>query len=81
MSLWSIDGDNVRVRYIWERLNCLIMRTAKEFENDISDLLDIFFSGIDQATIRTRESLKYRSESGFRNYSPLIDVTVGLSLK
>jgi hypothetical protein len=53
------------------------MRTAKEFENDISDLLDIFFSRVDQASIRTRESLKYRSESGFRNYSPLIDVTVG----
>jgi hypothetical protein len=53
------------------------MRTAKEFEDDISDLLDVFFSGFDQAAIRTRKSLKYRSESGFRNYSPLIDVTVG----
>lgn len=77
MSLWSIDRDNVRVRYIWERLNCLIMRTAKEFEDGISDLLGLFFSGFDQAAIRTRKSLKYRSESGSRNYSPLIDVTVG----
>jgi hypothetical protein len=53
------------------------MRTAKEFEDDIGDILDIFFARFDGVTIRVRESLKYRSERGFRNYSPIIDVTVG----
>lgn len=69
--------DDVLVHYIRDRAYCFVMRTAKEFEDDISGLLNIFFAGHETATIRTRESLKYRSESGFRNYSPLIDVTVG----
>ena len=53
------------------------MRTASEFENDIGDLLDVFFAEYDSATIRIRKGLKYRSEREFRNYSPIIDVTVG----
>jgi hypothetical protein len=53
------------------------MRSAKEYENDIGDLLDVFFAGFNTVGIRIRKSLKYRSERGYRSYSPMIDITVG----
>lgn len=53
------------------------MRPVKEYENDIGDLLDVFFVDMDNATIRIRKSLKYKSERGYRSYSPIIDVSVG----
>jgi len=55
------------------------MRTPKEYENDIGDLLSVFFADIDieDMDIRIRKSLKYRSERGYRSYSPIIDVSVG----
>lgn len=53
------------------------MRTVKQYENDIGDLLDVYFAEIDIATIRIRRSLRYRLESGYRSYSPIIDISVG----
>ena len=57
--------------------NLSSMRTVKEYENDIGDLLDVFFAEANDATVRIRKSLKYRSESGYRSYSPIIDISVG----
>jgi len=54
------------------------MRTTKEYENDIAKLLGMFFVGkIREEEIRIRRGLKYRSEKGYRCYSPMIDVSVG----
>ncbi len=53
------------------------MRTAKEYEDDVTNLLDVFFSAQHAVEIRTRKGLRYRSERGFRCYSPMIDITVG----
>jgi hypothetical protein len=54
------------------------MRTTKEYENDIAKLLGIFFAHkIGEKEIRIRRGLKYRSEKGYRCYSPMIDITVG----
>jgi hypothetical protein len=54
------------------------MRTTKEYENDIAKLLGIFFADrIGEKEIRIRRGLKYRSEKGYRCYSPMIDITVG----
>ena len=52
--------------------------TAKEYENHIGCLLDVFFARTrENAAIRVRKGLKYRSETGYRNYSPIIDISVG----
>jgi hypothetical protein len=54
------------------------MRTTKEYENDMAKLLGVFFAGkIGEKEIRARKVLKYRSEKGYRCYSPIIDVSVG----
>lgn len=53
------------------------MRSAKKYEDDIGVLLDVFFASRGDATIRVRRSLKYRSERGYRSYSPNIDISVG----
>lgn len=53
------------------------MRPAKEYENDIGDLLGVFFAGMNATSIRIRKSLKYKSERGYRSYSPIIDISVG----
>jgi len=37
----------------------------------------VFFATNHHATVRVRKSLKYRSEIGYRSYSPIIDVSVG----
>lgn len=55
------------------------MRTPREYEDDVGDLLSVFFATIDipDMEIRVRKSLKYRSERDYRSYSPMIDVSVG----
>lgn len=53
------------------------MRSAKEYEDFIGVCLDVFFATNHHATVRVRKSLKYRSEIGYRSYSPIIDVSVG----
>lgn len=53
------------------------MRSTKEIEDDIGDLLDVFFASVESATVRIRNSLKYGSEEGYRSYSPIIDISVG----
>jgi len=53
------------------------MTTAKEYENEVGELLDAYFAGIDTVCVRVRKSLRYRSERGYRNYSPIIDISVG----
>jgi len=56
------------------------MRTVKEYENDIARLLSVFFAicgNMREEGIRIRKGLKYRSEKGYRCYSPMIDVSVG----
>jgi len=53
------------------------MKSAKKYENYIGSLLNIYFASLDMATVRIRRSLRYRSEKGFRSYSPIIDISVG----
>ena len=55
------------------------MRTTKEYENDIANLLRVFFAPKIRVVkeIRVRRGLKYRSEKGYKCYSPMIDVSVG----
>lgn len=53
------------------------MTTPKEYEDRIGGLLSMFFTNMDDAAIRVRKSLKYRSERGYRSYSPNIDISVG----
>ena len=55
------------------------MRPVKEYEDRIGDLLRRFFANKMDVVkeVRIRKGLKYRSERGYRCYSPIIDISVG----
>lgn len=55
------------------------MRAVKEYENHIGKLLRQFFAAKMNVVkeIRIRKGLRYRSEKGYRCYSPIIDISVG----
>jgi len=55
-----------------------MMRT-KEYENSIAKLLKMFFAKKMSVIreIRIRKGLRYRSQKGYRCYSPMIDISVG----
>jgi len=55
------------------------MISAKEYENKIAELLHAFFANKMHVIkeIRVRKGLRYRSQKGYRCYSPIIDISVG----
>jgi len=53
------------------------MTLAEEYEDNLGDLLDVYFADTQLATIRIRQGLKYGSESRYRSYSPIIDISIG----